>query len=117
MGHANVVVTNNDPEDFQRLPVTLMRLVVDAPARRRTFFRKDPEAMTRMVTRAVERCSQRQRRILHDIWPSLRQTVSSSTARAPTTIKENEDNLIWLEQAERTESVELKIILPGVFRK
>ena len=44
-GHANVIVTHNDPEDFQRLPGYFDAIVVDAPCSGEGLFRKDPEAM------------------------------------------------------------------------
>ncbi len=108
-GHANVVVTNNDPEDFQRLPGYFDAIVVDAPCSGEGLFRKDPEAMTEWSPEAVERCSQRQRRILHDIWPSLKQNGILIYCTCTYNEKENEDNVLWLQQQKGLESVELEI--------
>ena len=41
-GAANVVVTNNDPKDFQRLENYFDAIVVDAPCSGSGLFRKDP---------------------------------------------------------------------------
>ena len=71
-GAANVVVTNNDPKDFQRLPGYFDLIVVDAPCSGSGLFRKDPEAITEWSLNNVELCSQRQERILADILPALK---------------------------------------------
>ena len=71
-GAANVVVTSNDPKDFQRLPEYFDLIVVDAPCSGSGLFRKDPEAINEWSLNNVELCSQRQERILADIFPSLK---------------------------------------------
>ena len=71
-GAANVVVTNNDPKDFQRLPEYFDLIVVDAPCSGSGLFRKDPEAINEWSMNNVELCNQRQERILADIFPSLK---------------------------------------------
>ena len=86
-GGANVVVTNNDPKDFQRLPGFFDVIVVDAPCSGSGLFRKDPKAINEWSINNVALCSQRQQRILSDILPSLKpggiliySTCSYSTA-------------------------------------
>ncbi|CAN5899121.1 rRNA cytosine-C5-methyltransferase [soil metagenome] len=71
-GAANVVVTNNDPKDFQRLPDYFDLIVVDAPCSGSGLFRKDPDAIDEWSLNNVELCSQRQERILADILPSIK---------------------------------------------
>jgi len=71
-GSANVVVTNNDPKDFQRLPEYFDVIVVDAPCSGSGLFRKDPGAVDEWSLNNVALCSQRQQRILTDILPSLK---------------------------------------------
>jgi len=71
-GAANVVVTNNDPKDFQRLPEYFDVIVVDAPCSGSGLFRKDPEAIDEWSENNVTLCSQRQQRILADILSSLK---------------------------------------------
>lgn len=108
-GHPNVIVTNNDPEDFQRLPGYFDAIVVDAPCSGEGLFRKDPGAMNEWSPDAVELCAQRQRRILHNVWPSLKQGGLLIYCTCTYNEKENEDNLIWLQQREGIESVVLEI--------
>ena len=71
-GHSNVVVTNNDPEDFSKLPGFFDVIVVDAPCSGEGLFRKDPHAMEEWSPANVELCAKRQRRILEDVWPALK---------------------------------------------
>ncbi|MEJ7627206.1 MAG: RNA methyltransferase [Ferruginibacter sp.] len=70
-GAANVVVTNNDPGDFRRLPDFFDLIVVDAPCSGSGLFRKDPGAQNEWSPNAVQMCSQRQQRILENVIPSL----------------------------------------------
>lgn len=71
-GAANVVVTNNDPKDFKKLPAFFDCIVVDAPCSGSGMFRKDPEAISEWSLNNVELCSQRQQRILADVFDSLK---------------------------------------------
>ncbi|MEP7166214.1 MAG: RNA methyltransferase [Ferruginibacter sp.] len=71
-GAANVVVTNNDPKDLQRLPGFFDLVIVDAPCSGSGLFRKDPGAIDEWSLNNVNLCSQRQQRILADILPALR---------------------------------------------
>ena len=71
-GALNVIVTNNDPKDFQRLENYFDVIVVDAPCSGSGLFRKDPAAIEEWSEENVTLCSQRQQRILADIMPSLK---------------------------------------------
>ncbi len=71
-GCSNVVVTNNDPKDFQRLENYFDVIVVDAPCSGSGLFRRDPEAIEEWSEQNVALCSQRQQRILSDVLPSLK---------------------------------------------
>jgi 16S rRNA C967 or C1407 C5-methylase (RsmB/RsmF family) len=70
-GAANVVVTNNDPKDFQRLQGYFDLIVVDAPCSGSGLFRKDPSAIDGWSVDLVALCAQRQQRILADALPAL----------------------------------------------
>lgn len=92
-GYSNVVVTNNDPEDFQRLTGFFDLMVVDAPCSGEGLFRKDPDAMKEWSLDNTNLCSLRQQRILHDIWPALKEDgliVYSTCTYNP---EENANNL------------------------
>ena len=71
-GAANVIVTNNDPKDFQRLPQYFDLIIVDAPCSGSGLFRKDRDAICEWSPANVAMCSQRQQRILADVLPALK---------------------------------------------
>lgn len=72
-GYANVLVSQNDPRDFSRLNGLFDVLVVDAPCSGEGMFRKDPMARSHWGTDQVEHCHLRQKRILQDAWPCLKE--------------------------------------------
>ena len=72
-GAQNAVVTNNDPSSFASLPGWFDVLVVDAPCSGSGLFRRDADAMDEWSLNNVQLCSQRQKRILADALPALKQ--------------------------------------------
>ena len=95
-GAANVVVTNNDPKDFQRLQGYFDLIVVDAPCSGSGLFRKDPRAVIEWSEQSVEMCCHRQQRILADILPTLKDggtLIYSTCSYSP---MEDEDISDWL---------------------
>jgi 16S rRNA C967 or C1407 C5-methylase (RsmB/RsmF family) len=71
-GAPNVVVTNNDPAHLARLPHYFDVLVIDAPCSGSGLFRRDPDAIGEWSENNVQLCSQRQQRIIADVWPALK---------------------------------------------
>ena len=71
-GCCNVIVTNNDPRDFQRLENYFDVILVDAPCSGSGLFRRDPDAIEEWSEQNVALCSQRQQRILADILTALK---------------------------------------------
>lgn len=70
-GCDNVAVTNSDPSDFSKLLEWFDIIVADAPCSGEGMFRKDPNAIKEWSLANVRLCSERQQRILSDIWPAL----------------------------------------------
>lgn len=95
-GAANVIVTNNDPRDFQRLPGLFDVVVVDAPCSGSGLFRKDPEAISEWSENNVLLCSQRQQRILADISPALKEGGVLIYSTCSYSVEEDEAILDWL---------------------
>lgn len=71
-GYHNVVVTQNNPADFQRSSVRFDAVVVDAPCSGEGMFRKDKASRDEWSPDHVNLCSLRQHRILADIWPMVK---------------------------------------------
>jgi 16S rRNA C967 or C1407 C5-methylase (RsmB/RsmF family)/NOL1/NOP2/fmu family ribosome biogenesis protein len=90
-GASNVIVTNNDPKDFQRLPDFFDVIVVDAPCSGSGLFRKDPAAVKEWSEQNVELCGQRQQRILADVLPSLKPGGLLVYSTCSYSVREDED--------------------------
>lgn len=95
-GAANIVVTNSDPKDFQKLTDFFDVILIDAPCSGSGLFRRDPTAVKEWSTQNVELCCQRQQRILADVLPALKQDgilIYSTCSYSP---QENEEIVDWL---------------------
>lgn len=108
-GNANVVVTNNDPEHFQKLKGFFDVIVIDAPCSGEGLFRRDPDAANEWSPENVELCTLRQRRIVLDAWPALKEGGLLVYSTCTFNTKENEENLQWLSAQVGFESVQLDV--------
>lgn len=116
-GKSNVVVTNSDPEVIGRLTGYFDVILVDAPCSGEGLFRKDPEATTEWSEENAHLCTLRQRRILTDLWPALKEGGSLIYCTCTYNPEENERNLQWLAEQVDASFVEVPIPFPGVVRK
>jgi 16S rRNA C967 or C1407 C5-methylase (RsmB/RsmF family)/NOL1/NOP2/fmu family ribosome biogenesis protein len=71
-GGKNVLVTQNDPSDFQTLPSVFDLILVDAPCSGEGMFRKDPKAIEQWTPESHRFCATRQHKILDSILPCLK---------------------------------------------
>jgi len=108
-GAANVVVTNNDPRDFQRLGNYFDAIVVDAPCSGSGLFRKDPEAISAWSESNVLMCSQRQQRILADVLPALKAAGVLIYSTCSYSKEEDEEMGDWLANEMEMDSLGLEI--------
>lgn len=108
-GRPNVVVTNNDPEQFDKLKGFFDVIVGDAPCSGEGLFRRDPELTVEWSPENVNLCSARQRRIVLDIWPSLKEGGLLVYSTCTFNTQENEENLAWLKAQIGFESVKLEV--------
>lgn len=108
-GYPNMVITNNDPQDFDRLHFQFDVIVVDAPCSGEGLFRKDPTAMNEWSPENVKLCSSRQQRILADIWSSLKPGGVLIYSTCTYNEAENEQNLAWLEEQFDVEPVDIEL--------
>ncbi len=109
-GAANVVVTNNDPKDFQRLQNYFDVIVVDAPCSGSGLFRKDPEAINEWSENNVLLCSQRQQRILADVLPALKEDGILIYSTCSYSSQEDEDIADWLVAEHKIQSLQLNTV-------
>jgi 16S rRNA C967 or C1407 C5-methylase (RsmB/RsmF family)/NOL1/NOP2/fmu family ribosome biogenesis protein len=108
-GNANVIVTNNDPKDFSRLGGFFDVIVVDAPCSGEGLFRRDERAVSEWSVSNTELCSQRQQRILADVWPSLKDGGVLIYSTCTFNPGEDEDNIKWLREFASVEPVSLNL--------
>lgn len=95
-GAANVVVTNNDPKDFQQLQGFFDVIVVDAPCSGSGLFRRDEDAIAEWSENNVQLCSQRQQRILADVLPALKEDGVLIYSTCSFSVDEDEKIIDWL---------------------
>ena len=95
-GSENIVVTNNDAADFKRLKNYFDLIVVDAPCSGSGLFRKDENAISEWSESNVQLCSQRQQRILADMYSSLKHNGILIYSTCSYSQQVDEDILDWL---------------------
>jgi len=95
-GCDNVVVTNNDPKDFARLQNYFDVIVVDAPCSGSGLFRRDEAAIDEWSLNNVQLCSQRQQRILADVWPALKKNGVVIYSTCSYSREEDEEIVKWM---------------------
>jgi len=108
-GGANLVVTNNDPRDFNRLKGYFDVVVVDAPCSGSGLFRKDPDAISEWSPENVALCSQRQQRILADIWPALKDDGLLIYSTCSYSEEEDEQVADWMMENLEAESLKIAV--------
>lgn len=95
-GHSNTIVTNNDPSSFIQLKHYFDVVLVDAPCSGEGMFRKDAGAIEEWSLDNVKLCVERQRRILSDVWNSLKPNGILIYSTCTYNVEENEDNVLWI---------------------
>ncbi len=108
-GYPNVVVTNNDPTAFRRLPGFFDLLVVDAPCSGSGMFRKDEDSIDAWSEANVKLCSERQQRILSEVISCLSSHGYLLYSTCSYSSEENEDILDWLIEEYNLDSIEVPI--------
>lgn len=95
-GDPNVMVTSDDPVAFGALPGFFDIIVADVPCSGEGMFRKDEEAVQQWSEDNVALCQARQRRILADVWPSLRDGGVLVYSTCTFNRLENDGNVEWI---------------------
>lgn len=108
-GHQNVVVCNNDPADFSKLEGLFDVILVDAPCSGEGLFRRDASAIQQWSVDNTKLCATRQRRILADIWPALKNGGYLIYSTCTFNPAENEQNLKGLAENNELESIRIPL--------
>jgi len=108
-GGQNVLVTQNNPSDFQSLPTVFDLILVDAPCSGEGMFRKDPKAIEQWTPETHRFCATRQHTILDSILPSLKEDGYLIYSTCTFHEAENEDQVQRLMTLYKMELVELEL--------
>lgn len=108
-GIGNMAVTHNDPAHFTPYEHYFDVVVVDAPCSGEGMFRKNDRACEEWSEANVKLCAARQRRILEDVWNSLRPGGILIYSTCTFNRVENEENLEWLTETYDCEPVPIEI--------
>lgn len=94
-GDPNVVVTSVDPKAFARLEGFFDIIVADVPCSGEGMFRKDARAVAEWSEDVVNLCSQRQKRIIGDVWPALADGGAMVYSTCTFEEAENDGVVLW----------------------
>ncbi len=95
-GDSNVVVTSADPAIFGRnMTGYFDAIIADVPCSGEGMFRKSQKAIEDWSPATVDLCAARQKRILGDVWPALKEGGLLVYSTCTYEDKENDDNLEW----------------------
>lgn len=113
-GTGNVVVTSADAASFGAMGAMFDLVVVDAPCSGEGMFRKDDTARREWSSAGVEKCAARQRRIVADVWASLREGGYIIYSTCTFNEHENERNAEWIARELGADKVEFEDLPVGV---
>ncbi|MBR4508454.1 MAG: rRNA cytosine-C5-methyltransferase [Elusimicrobiaceae bacterium] len=97
-GHADVLITHNYPQDFNKTHWLFDLILVDAPCSGEGLFRRDKEAIKEWSLNNVLFCQKRQRQILSDIWPCLKEGGFLIYSTCTFNTRENEENVKFIKE-------------------
>lgn len=116
-GDPNVVVTSDDPSAFAALPGFFDVIVADVPCSGEGMFRKDEEAQNQWSEDNVALCQARQRRIVADVWPALREGGLFIYSTCTFNVYENDHNVSWIADELGAEvAIDDELLTEGVIR-
>jgi NOL1/NOP2/fmu family ribosome biogenesis protein len=113
-GRCNTIVTGSDPSAFGKIPGYFDVIFVDAPCSGEGMFRNSV-AVGEWSVANTDHCAERQKRILMDIWPALKENGTLIYSTCTFNPGENEENISWLISKSEAECVKIDISgFPGI---
>ncbi|MBI2257478.1 MAG: rRNA cytosine-C5-methyltransferase [Flavobacteriia bacterium] len=107
-GGKHTFVCQNKPEDFKHLPNLFDLILCDVPCSGEGLFRKDKKSRNEWNENLVEFCSLRQRKIVMDIWTSLKEEGFLIYSTCTFNETENEQNVQWFIKQTNAELIQIK---------
>lgn len=108
-GADNIIVTNNDPQHFQRLSHFFDVVLVDAPCSGSGLFRKDEAAIAEWSLDNVQICSARQQRIIPHSIQTLKPGGLLLYSTCSYSLEEDEEMVDWMIQTYNLETVRINV--------
>jgi 16S rRNA C967 or C1407 C5-methylase (RsmB/RsmF family)/NOL1/NOP2/fmu family ribosome biogenesis protein len=108
-GLGNTIVTNNDPEAFSKLIDYFDLILIDAPCSGEGMF-GDKAVRLEWSPENAAMCSERQKRILKDVWPSLKENGLLIYSTCTFNPAENEENIKWLTDLTGSSTLKIDIL-------
>jgi 16S rRNA C967 or C1407 C5-methylase (RsmB/RsmF family)/NOL1/NOP2/fmu family ribosome biogenesis protein len=113
-GSGNILVTQNDPSAFKGLPGFFDLILTDAPCSGEGMFRTEI-ARSEWSTDNAALCPERQKRILLDAWPALKENGILIYCTCTFNPSENEEIIRWLTGSGRAECIRIDTrSFPGI---
>lgn len=112
-GDSRTGVVSRDPSAFGTTPLFDM-IVADVPCSGEGMFRKDAKAVEEWSLQTVDFCAARSRRILADIWPTLKPGGIFIYSTCTFNHKENGDTVEWIAAELGADILDRHIMLPGL---
>jgi 16S rRNA C967 or C1407 C5-methylase (RsmB/RsmF family)/NOL1/NOP2/fmu family ribosome biogenesis protein len=107
-GSGNTLVTQNDPAAFGRLSGYFDIVIVDAPCSGEGMFRSET-AINEWSIGNTFHCSERQKRILMDVWPALKENGILVYSTCTFNPGENEENIRWFIGKKEAECIQIDL--------
>jgi len=95
-GSPYTIVTQNDPKEIGKLTYLFDVIVADLPCSGEGMFRKVPDSRNEWSVDNVKLCAARQRRIIHDVWESLKPGGFLIYSTCTFNREENEENIRYI---------------------
>lgn len=108
-GYSNVVVTSSDSRNYGALTSFFDMILVDAPCSGEGMFRKDDRAVEEWSEENVNLCAERQRRIVSDVFPALKDGGLLIYSTCTFNKKENDENTAWIAESLGAEIVHIEV--------
>ena len=115
-GDPRVGVVSRDPAVIGAAGPLFDILLTDVPCSGEGMFRKDPRALAEWSEETVAFCAARQRRILSDAWPALRDGGLLIYATCTFNAAENDDNVSWIAETLGAQVLDAGEGGPGILR-